>query len=142
MAFNLDKLSQMAKDRSEKEIQEAQYRKKNREWLRMSQDIALALNYYLRKMNMTQKGLAEKMNVSPSYIGRLMKGQENLTLESICAIQSATGITLISIPSPYIYKGKLSVSPIPVFVAEKKSKVYRSKQSVLTAYSPDSGEAA
>nr|DAH08085.1 MAG TPA: centromere-binding protein [Caudoviricetes sp.] len=61
MAFNLDKFHTMVKERSEETIQKAQARKTNKEWLRMSQDIALSLHYYLRKMNMTQKEFAEKM---------------------------------------------------------------------------------
>ena len=81
MAFNLDKLSEIAKSRSEEAIEKAQRRKAGRGWLRMSQDIALSLRYYLRKMNMTQKEFAEKMGVSPAYVGKLLKGQENLTLE-------------------------------------------------------------
>lgn len=68
MGFNLDKLAAAAKPRSEKAKEMAKTRKENREWLRMSQDIALALHYYLRKKKMTQKELAEKMGVSPTYI--------------------------------------------------------------------------
>lgn len=76
----------MVKERSEEAIQKAQARKTNKEWLRMSQDIALFLRYYLRKMNMTQKDFAEKMGVSPAYVGVLLKGQENVKLESVCEI--------------------------------------------------------
>ena len=40
MAFNLDKLKEVAKPRSEAAKDRARFRKENREWLRMSQDIA------------------------------------------------------------------------------------------------------
>ena len=74
MAFNLDKLAKMSVPRSEKATQRATFRKDNREWLSMSHDIALTLHYYLRNAKMTQKELAEKMGVSPAYIGKVLKG--------------------------------------------------------------------
>lgn len=142
MAFNLDKLSEIAKSRSEEAIEKAQRRKAGRGWLRMSQDIALSLRYSLRKMNMTQKEFAEKMGVSPAYVGKLLKGQENLTLESICNIQEVINRDLVSIYRPYEYNTLLSVSPIAEFKDVKRSDVYSSKQSISTGYSPISGDAA
>ena len=68
MAFDLNKLSQMAKSRSDEAKQKATDRKHNREWLRISQDISLALHYYLRTMKITQKELANRMQVTPTYI--------------------------------------------------------------------------
>ena len=104
MAFDLNNLSQMAKSRPEEMKLKTTDRKKNREWLRISQDIALALHYYLRSMGITQKELAEKMQVSPTYVGKLLKGKENLTLETICNIQKVIGRTLISVSQPYEHK--------------------------------------
>lgn len=57
---------------------------------------------------MTQKELAEKMGVSPTYAGRLLKGQENLTLETICNLQKVTGTELISVIRPYEYREVLT----------------------------------
>lgn len=104
MAFNMEKLAKMAKLRSKTAIESAQYRKENREWLRMSQEIALSLHYYLRNNNIKQKELANKMDVSPVYINKLLKGTENLTLETICKIQKVLDIRLIEIVKPYITK--------------------------------------
>jgi hypothetical protein len=72
MAFDLNKLSQMAKSRSDEAKQKATDRKHNREWLRISQDIALALHYYLRTMKITQKELANRMQVTPTILGFLL----------------------------------------------------------------------
>ena len=36
--------------------------------MRMSQEIALCLHYYLRKTGLTQKELADKMGVSAVYV--------------------------------------------------------------------------
>lgn len=73
---NLEKLAEMAKPRSEKALEVTQRRKESREWLRMSQDIALCLHYYLRKMEMTQKDLSEKLGVSPTYVGNFSKARK------------------------------------------------------------------
>lgn len=112
MGFNLDKLAEIAKPRSENAKKMARMRKENREWLRMSQEIALSLHCYLRKMKMTQKDLAERMEVSPTYIGRLLKGQENLTLDTICRLQKVTGQELVSVVRPYEYKEVLTLAHI------------------------------
>lgn len=102
MAFDLEKLANIAKPQSEKEKEQARYRKENRDWLRMSQEIALCLHYYLRNAGLTQKELADKMGVSAAYVGKLLKGSENLTLETICKIQKVICENLITIAKPYI----------------------------------------
>jgi len=48
---------------------------------------------------MTQKKLAKLMGVSPQYINKVVKGKENLTLETITKIEQVLGITLIEVPS-------------------------------------------
>lgn len=105
MAFNLNKLAEVAKPRSEESKEQARFRKENRDWLRISQEIALALHYYLRTENMTQKALAEKMGISSVYVSKLLKGGENLTLETICKIQNVIGQDLITVSKPYKTSG-------------------------------------
>jgi len=39
------------------------------------------------------------MGVTPQYINKIVKGKENLTLETIAKIEKALGITLIEVPS-------------------------------------------
>lgn len=102
MTFNTEKLASIAKPRSEKEIERARFRRENRNWLRMSQEIALCLHYYLRKAGLTQKELADKMGVSAVYVGKLLKGGENLTLETICKIQKAISKNIVTIAKPYV----------------------------------------
>lgn len=101
MSFNLDKLNELAKPRGKNAEAAAAFRRRNRQWLRMSQEIALAIRYHLRTSGITQKDLAEKMGVSPSYVGKVLKGQENLTLETIACFQEAVGCSLIEVAAPY-----------------------------------------
>lgn len=102
MTFNPEKLAAIAKPRSEEAKEKARFRKENRDWLRMSQEIALCLHYYLRKTGLTQKELADKMGVSAVYVGKLLKGGENLTLETICKIQKVICENLIIVAKPYV----------------------------------------
>ena len=83
MSFIIEKLMQVAQPVSEKEKKEAEFRKANKEWLRKSAKIALAIRRELRLKGMAQQDLAAKMGLSPQYVGRILKGQENLTLEYI-----------------------------------------------------------
>ena len=110
MAFDLEKLANVAKPRSEEAKERARYRKENRDWLRMSQEIALCLHYYLRKTGMTQKELADKMGVSAVYVGKLLKGGENLTLETICKIQKVIRESLVVIAKPYVGTTVIKIS--------------------------------
>ena len=101
MSVNTQRLKELAKPRNEQALKRDLERRMNRKWLTYSQDIALALHYYMRTNSMTQRELAEQMGVSPVYIGKLLKGGENLTLETICKIQEVVGEQLISISKPY-----------------------------------------
>ena len=101
MALNRKKLNEIATCRSDRAIQLAQQRRANRDWLRMSQDIALSVYHYMQKTGITQRELAKKMDVSAAYVGKLLKGSENLTLETICKLQNAIGESLVSVSRPY-----------------------------------------
>ena len=107
---NLEKLTAIAVSRSKTASEKANWRRANKKWLRMSQEIALCVHYYLRKKGLTQKMLADSMGVSSAYIGKLLKGNENLTLETICKIQEAIGIEIVSASRPYEYTGTISPS--------------------------------
>lgn len=102
MAFHKDKLDALVTLRSEAAIKRAENRKRNRNALRKSQEIALVLHYHLRSKGMTQKELADKLGVTPVYVGKLLKGGENLTLETICKLEQCIGENLVSICKPYV----------------------------------------
>lgn len=67
-------------------------------WLERSADIALHILGVLQAIGMSQKELAEKTGVSPQQVSKLLKGNENLTLETIAKLEVALGIVLIVIP--------------------------------------------
>jgi len=79
-------------------IEAAKWRQENKVWLDMSGRIAVKVLRYLRKEKITQKALAEQLGWSPQYLNKVLKGSENLTLETICKLQTATGLVLIEVP--------------------------------------------
>lgn len=134
MSFNRAKLEKIANPRPSNAVFEENYRMRNREWLHMSKTIALSIRYYLREGGLTQKSLAEKLNVSPAQISKILKGSENLTLETISALQEAIGHTLVYVKSPY--KQVETLKPVYPSVYDKtvQSRRYVDKHSI-TMYS-------
>ena len=49
----------------------------------------------MEEVGMTQKQLAEKMNCSPQYISKVLRGRENLSLETLTKIENALEISII-----------------------------------------------
>ncbi len=74
---------------------EAEQRRANRHWQKHAQKIAVKILMALRKQNITQKQLAEMINISPQQISKIVKGNENLTLQCIAKIEKALNIKLI-----------------------------------------------
>lgn len=75
--------------------EDAEWRKANWGWLRYSQYIAIRMMSRMEELHMTQIALAEKMNCSQQYVSKILKGQENLSLESIWKIESVLEIDLV-----------------------------------------------
>ena len=75
--------------------EKAEWRRENRRWLRYSGYIALTVLQRLEELKMSQKELAEKMNCSPQYVSRLLKGSENLTLDTISKLEVCLDLDLV-----------------------------------------------
>lgn len=125
MAINTERLQELAKPRNERAQRRSRERRENRAWLTFSQDIALALHYYMREKEMTQRELADKMGVSQAYVVKLLKGGENLTLETICKLQDALGENLMNIARPYEQSHIIKLARPYEPVETVHSKVYR-----------------
>lgn len=99
---------------------------RDNKWLPYSSAIAsrvLAAIEDDEEMNQTR--LAEALNVSRQQINKIVKGHENLTLETIYKLSQALGVELITFP-PYKYS-----KPIGKKVPKKK-KAPASKKKKLT----------
>lgn len=89
------KLREHASPTPSKWREEAEYRRANRAWLRYSQYIALLMLNKMDELGINQKQLAEMMNCSQQYISKVLKGQENLSLETLTKIENALDISII-----------------------------------------------
>ena len=77
----------------------AEWRRANRTWIRRSQDIAVQMLSQMEKLHLTQGALAERMGCSQQYVSKVLKGQENLSLETICKIEDALDLVLLVRPT-------------------------------------------
>lgn len=75
--------------------EKAAYRRANRGWLKKSAWVAVQVLESLRSRGMTQRELAEIMGISAQQVNKIIKGQENLTLETIDKLEQALGIQLM-----------------------------------------------
>jgi len=89
------KLSELASTKPSNWKAKAKYRRENREWLKRSAAIAVKVLDALKAQGLTQKDLAERLDVTPQYINKIVKGEENLTLETITNLELALGIYII-----------------------------------------------
>jgi transcriptional regulator with XRE-family HTH domain len=85
----------------------AEQRQANKGWLKRSAKIAFRVLEKLRENRLsgqspsTQKELAEQFGVPPQQINKIVKGQENLTLETISRLEEALQIQLINVCKSY-----------------------------------------
>lgn len=91
----VQKLNEHKSSTPSKWREEAEYRVANKNWLRYSQYIAMKMLDKMEELNMTQKSLAEKMGCSQQYVSKILKGRENLSIETLCKIEDAMQITLL-----------------------------------------------
>ncbi len=97
MHSTIEKLKAYKSSTPSKWREEAQFRIENRRWLRYSQAVAMRILEEMETKGLTQKEFAEKVGCSQQYISRILKGRENLSLETISKIETALETTIIEI---------------------------------------------
>ena len=88
-------LEEHQSETSSKWREEAQWRRENRDWLRYSQHIAVKMLLYMKKEGLTQVAMAERLGCTQQYISQILKGTENLAIETIAKIERATNQKLM-----------------------------------------------
>lgn len=105
--MSINKIKNRLKESSKQDntwIERANYRKENKAWLDISFAIAVKLMSALKSNKVvgvspkTQKELAVAMDCSPQYVNKLLKGTENLQLETITKLENILNINLIQVP--------------------------------------------
>lgn len=84
--------------------EEAEWRRKNRDWLRYSQHIAILLLSFMKKEHLTQAAIAERMGCTQQYVSKILKGTENMTIETITKIENVINCKLLVPGEPQVNK--------------------------------------
>jgi transcriptional regulator with XRE-family HTH domain len=105
-------------------LKEAQWEEENEYWLEMSFRIAVRIGLILRankKADVYPKNqveLAEAMGCTPQYVSKLLKGQENMQIETICKIGRILNTKLIEVPTIEV-KQKQQISRSNFFYGQR-----------------------
>ena len=76
-------------------LENARYMQANKRWIRRSQDIAIIMLNKMDELHLTQVDVAERMGCTQQYVSKLLKGQENLSLETMVKIEDALEVELL-----------------------------------------------
>ena len=76
--------------------EEAEWRRDNKDWLRYSKRIAVILLSYMKREHLTQSAMAERLDCTQQYVSKILKGTENLSLETLVKLEHATGERLVA----------------------------------------------
>lgn len=91
----ISKLNEHRSKTPSKWRENAEWRMANKAWLRYSQRIAMMMLDKMEELGLTQKALAERMGCSQQYVSRVLKGNENLSIETISKIESALQLEIL-----------------------------------------------
>lgn len=91
----IENLGKYQSDTPSKWREAAEYRRANRSWLRYSQLIAMRMLDAMDAQHVNQRQLAERMGCSQQYVSKLLRGQENLSIETISKIEEALALSIL-----------------------------------------------
>lgn len=78
-----------------REEEEHRLQAKAEGWLLYSRKIAIKIAFAMKQQNLSRQDVADRMGCSPQYVSRLLKGEENLSLETICKLEKALNIPIL-----------------------------------------------
>lgn len=91
----IDVLRQHESANPSKWREEAEYRRNNDGWLRYSQFIALTVKQKMADAGLTQTELAKRLECTQQHVSLILKGNSNLTLETIYKMEKALDISIL-----------------------------------------------
>jgi transcriptional regulator with XRE-family HTH domain len=95
------------------------YYKANKSWLDKSAMVAVNVLDTLKTKGWSQKDLAQKMKVSAQQVNKILKGQQNLTFETISKLEGALDISLVEIID-YKSVAEIKTNSTKIKAVEKK----------------------
>jgi transcriptional regulator with XRE-family HTH domain len=117
----LDRLKKISEQPSTVWQEKAMWRQDNADWLFESRKVALIILRALRAKKISKQELAEMMEVTPQYIGKITKGEENLSLATIKKFERILEVPILAIESSVsIYNTKIRNTSTTTIVAAKR----------------------
>ena len=75
---------------------EAEWRRENKAWLHHSQHIAVKVLLFMRQEQLTQNNMAQRLGCTQQYVSKILKGKENMSLETLTKLEQTMGIQIIA----------------------------------------------
>lgn len=94
---NLENFQKLVSNEQSGWLDKFLYYKANKSWLDKSAMVAVNILEALKAKGWSQKDLAQKMKVSAQQVNKILKGQQNLTFETISKLENALEISLMEI---------------------------------------------
>ncbi|SHH08280.1 Helix-turn-helix [Flavobacterium micromati] len=94
---NLENFQKLVSNEQSGWLDKFLYYKANKSWLNKSAMVAVNVLEALKAKGWSQKDLAQKMKVSAQQVNKILKGQQNLTFETISKLETALEISLIEV---------------------------------------------
>lgn len=98
---NLENFEKLVSNEQSGFLNKFSYYKANKDWLNKSAMIAANILESMNSKDLSQKDLAQKTNISTQQLNKILKGQQNLTLEAISKLETALEISLIEISTKF-----------------------------------------
>jgi transcriptional regulator with XRE-family HTH domain len=76
--------------------EEAEYRRDNKTWLSHSQHIAMLMLDKMEIFGLTESELAEQIGFTEQYLNNILKGKENISLETLVKIENILHIGVLT----------------------------------------------
>ncbi len=99
MTTNEDFLSTHEIKQPSKPVSNVQERDCNCRWLEWSRNVASHLIRYMEDEHINRQQLAERLDVTPQYISKVLSGRVNFSFRTICDLECRLGIELIGLKS-------------------------------------------
>lgn len=118
-----EKFLALVTDEKTESLRKNRMRIENRAMHRESQLIAMKVLKKLDELEWTQKDLANALKISPQQVNKIVKGRENLTLETQKKLQDVLDIPILAT----YYEDRIEHIEEIQIVAEKKTMRYKRK---------------
>ena len=122
-AIEIVKKNQIESNQWQKEAAEA---RESWGWMKYSMQIALKVRSKMNADGITQCTLASKLGCTQQYVSLILKGKENLTLETIAKLESALQIDLWG--QSCMVDGYQSTQPTRQYLSDIDSPEYGGKR--------------